>query len=222
MTSVLIVDDQGMIRAGLRSVLEVSGIDVVGEASNASDGVRLARLLRPDVLLMDLRMPGCSGTEATRHIRANQELAATRVLVLTTFDGENDVLAALAAGADGFIGKAAGPEELVEAVRATGSGESVLSPRASRAVVDHLARTAATSAPGPSPEQERRIASLTPRERTMVEAAATGADNAEIARSLHISPLTVKTHLNRAMVKLEVRDRGQLVAFAFRARLIEP
>lgn len=213
MTRVLLVDDQGMIRAGLRTLLEGAGVTVSGEAANGEEALRAIRRDHPDVVLMDLRMPLMGGVEAVRAIRADPELSSVRILVLTTFDGDREVLAALSAGADGFLGKAAEPEELLAAVEAAARGEATLSARASRAVVDHLA----ASAPPPvDADLERRIADLTPRERDVVAAAAAGHDSAEIGRMLFISPYTVKTHLNRAMAKLGVKDRGQLVALAYR------
>lgn len=217
MTTVVLIDDQGIVRAGIRGVLESADITVLGEAQDGGIGVGLVREVLPDVVLMDLRMPGINGVEATRRIRADSSLATTRVLVLTTFDGDADVLAALRAGADGFISKSAEPDELIDAVERTAAGESSLSPRASRAVTAHLASEGEPRKP--DAELSARIASLTPRERDLVIAAATGADNAEIAAAQSISPFTVKTHLNRAMAKLEARDRGQLVAIAYKSGL---
>jgi DNA-binding NarL/FixJ family response regulator len=214
MTTVVLVDDQAMIRAGLRGILEDAGIDVAGEAADGRAGVEEVRRVRPDVVLMDLRMPLMDGVEAIRRIRADPSLAPTRVLVLTTFDGDRDVVDALRAGADGFLGKTADPEELVGAVTAVADGEVSLSQGATRSVL----RSLDEHAPHPvDPELVRRVATLTPRELDIVQAAAIGHDNARIARDLFISPLTVKTHLNRAMMKLDARDRGQLVAIAYRA-----
>jgi len=218
MTSVVLIDDQAMIRAGIRGVLESADITVLGEAQDGGIGVGLVREIRPDVVLMDLRMPGVNGVEVTRRIRADPALASTRVLVLTTFDGDADVLAALRAGADGFISKSAEPDELIDAVQRTAAGESSLSARASRAVTAHLALEGEPWTP--EPELVARVATLTPRERDLVIAAASGADNAQIAAAQFISPFTVKTHLNRAMAKLDARDRGQLVAIAYRSGLV--
>lgn len=218
--TVLVVDDQAMIRAGIRGILQtVDDLEVVGEAADGEAGVQMCVALRPDVVLMDLRMPVLDGTAAVRAIRARPDLAGTRVLVLTTFDDDPDVLGAVQAGADGFLSKVAEPSELVEAMRRVASGGVSLSQTAVRAVVQHVARV---PAPQPvDPDVERRVASLTPRERTIVEHAADGLDNLQIARELHISPHTVKTHLGHAMSKLDVRDRTQMVVLAFRAGLAE-
>jgi DNA-binding NarL/FixJ family response regulator len=221
MVSVLLVDDQTMIRTGLIGILSgADGVDVVGEASDGAQGVQQARLLRPDVVLMDLRMPVLDGVEATRRIRSEPALAATRVLVLTTFDGDRDVLAALRAGADGFLSKGAEPEELIAAVTAVAAGDVALSQSAARALVSRV--STASALPAPDAALLDRIAQLTVRERAIVVAAAGGADNDAIARELAISPFTVKTHLNRAMAKLDARDRAQVVVIAFRAGLVAP
>ena len=218
--TVLVVDDQAMIRAGIRGILQtVDDLEVVGEAADGEAGVQMCVALRPDVVLMDLRMPVLDGTAAVRAIRARPDLAGTRVLVLTTFDDDPDVLGAVQAGADGFLSKVAEPSELVEAMRRVASGGVSLSQTAVRAVVQHVARVPAP--PPVDPDVERRVASLTPRERTIVEQAATGLDNLQIARELHISPHTVKTHLGHAMSKLDVRDRTQMVVLAFRAGLAD-
>jgi DNA-binding NarL/FixJ family response regulator len=218
MTTVVLIDDQAMIRAGIRGVLESASITVLGEAHDGGIAMGLVREVRPDVVLMDLRMPGVNGIEATKRIRADNQLRSVRVLVLTTFDGDADVLEALRAGADGFISKSAEPEELIEAVIRTAAGESSLSARASKAVTAHLASE--TKVPDPEPRLVALVQTLTPRERDIVIAAASGADNAQIAAAQFISPFTVKTHLNRAMAKLDARDRGQLVAFAYRSGLV--
>lgn len=216
MTSVVLVDDQTMIRAGLRGILEDAGITVLAEAGDGRHGVDAARRTRPDVILMDLRMPLMDGIQAVRAIRADPDLAQVRVLVLTTFDSDNDVIAALSAGADGFLSKTADPDELVAAIDMIADGNPSLSPRATRAVLRHLeSRTSPTI----SPETARRIKTLTTRERDIIAAASAGHDNLRIARDLFISPLTVKTHLNRAMMKLDARDRGQLVAIAYQTGL---
>ena len=189
MTNVVLIDDQSMIRAGIRGVLESADIVVVGEAQDGGIGVGLVREVRPDVVLMDLRMPGVTGIEATRRIRADPTLAETRILVLTTFDGDADVLSALRAGADGFISKSAEPEELIAAVERTAAGESSLSSRASRAVAAHL--VAEGDPRTPDARLVSLVATLTPRERDLVIAAAAGADNAEIAAAQFISPFTL-------------------------------
>jgi DNA-binding NarL/FixJ family response regulator len=149
-TSVVLVDDQAMIRAGLRSVLESADIEIIGEAGDGVAALSMLRSARPDVVVMDLRMPVLDGVEATRRIRAEIALDPVRILVLTTFDADNDVIAALAAGADGFLSKSAEPDELIDAVLRTAAGQSSLSPRAARAVVSHLAK----SPTAPSPDSE--------------------------------------------------------------------
>lgn len=214
---VVLVDDQTMIRAGIRSLLDGSGIAVVGEASDGEQGLRMIRTLHPQVVLLDLRMPVLDGIHTLRALRADPSLTAVRVLVLTTFDGDPEVLAALRAGADGFIGKTAEPDELVAAIETTAAGRPSLSDHATRAVIRHLS----SEVPEPvEPELERLAGTLTPREREVVLAAAQGLDNNGIGRALFISPHTAKTHLNHAMAKLGARDRGQLVAMAYRAGLV--
>jgi DNA-binding NarL/FixJ family response regulator len=214
MTRVVLVDDQAMIRAGLRSILEDAGIEVSGEAGNGREAVTLIARARPDVVLLDLRMPILDGIGALTALRSDPDVARTPVLILTTFDGDPDVLAALRAGADGFLSKAADPDELIDAVRRLAAGAPALSDNATRAVLRHIEASSPASV---DPALAARMDSLTSRERDIVVAAATGLDNIEIARRLYISPHTVKTHLNRAMVKLDVRDRGQLVAAAYRS-----
>jgi DNA-binding NarL/FixJ family response regulator len=217
-TRVLLVDDQPAIRVGLQTILESAGIVVAGQAGDGEEAVALALALQPDVVLMDLRMPRTDGIVATRRIRERTELGQTRVIVLTTFDGDPNVLAALRAGADGFLGKSASPDEIIEAVQKAATGEVALSQHAQRVLVRHLAEAA--QPPTIDPEVAALAAELTPRERDVVIAAAQGQDNETIAAQLFISPLTVKTHLNRAMVKLRARDRGQLVATAYRIGLL--
>lgn len=212
MTRVVLVDDQPLVRAGVRAVLESAGIEVVAEAGDGSEALHRARECAPDVVVMDLRMPRMDGVEATRRLRADDALAAVRVLVLTTFDADENVLHALRAGADGFLSKTAEPDQLIEAVERAARGEAALSSAASRAVLTHLVRE---TPPTIDPSLVALVETLTPRERDLVIAAATGATNDEIAARLFLSPLTVKTHLNRAMAKVGARDRGQLVAVAY-------
>jgi DNA-binding NarL/FixJ family response regulator len=221
MTRLLLVDDQPLIRAGLRGVLgHEPDIEIVAEAADGAEAVRLARQLTPDVVVMDLRMPLLDGVEATRQIRSSPDLETVRVLVLTTFDGDREVIAAVAAGADGFLGKSAMPTELLAAVRSVAIGEVSLPQPALRALLGAFSRRGPGPGPSPDPVLADRVALLTDREREIVIAASTGDDNDVIARALFISPYTVKTHLNRSMTKLDARDRGQLVALAHRAGLV--
>jgi len=215
-TRVLLVDDQVMMRTGLRAILDSSeAIVVVGEAADGADAIRQAVDLRPDVVLMDLRMPGVHGVEATRRLRSDPRLRDTRVLVLTTFDGDAETVAALRAGASGFLGKSAGPDELIEAVLDVARGRAALSAHALSVVVEDVSRRKARDTQ--DEDLARRVSTLTSRERDVVAAAAQGADNGQIAAQLFISPFTVKTHLNRAMTKLGARDRAQVVVLAHRA-----
>ena len=212
--SVLLADDQHLVRAGFRSLLRRDrDITVVGEASTGDEAVRTARELRPDVILMDIRMPGLDGIAATREILA--ELPETRVVILTTFETDEYVFAALAAGASGFLTKEIGPDRLREAVRVVAGGDALLSPSVTRRVVGQFAHRPVAAATGVD-----RLAVLTEREREVVRLVATGLSNDEIARELVISPLTAKTHITRAIAKLGVRDRVQLVIIAFEDGLI--
>jgi DNA-binding NarL/FixJ family response regulator len=206
--SVLLADDQHLVRAGFRSLLRRDReIAVVGEASTGDEAVRAARDLRPDVILMDIRMPGLDGIEATRRILAAQE---TRVIILTTFETDEYVFAALAAGASGFLTKEIDPDGLRQAVRVVAGGDALLSPSVTRRVVGQFANRPVAAAGGAD-----RTAVLTEREREVVRLVATGLSNEEIARELVISPLTAKTHITRSIAKLGVRDRVQLVIIAF-------
>lgn len=211
----LLADDQAMVRAGLRLVCEAEpDLQVVGEAADGEQAVAAAQRLRPDVTLMDVRMPGVDGIEATRRLSA-LEVPVTRVLVLTTFDTESYVHAALRAGAAGFLLKAAEPERLVEAVRVVAAGDALLSPAVTRTVIAELVRRPATS---PPPEYAR----LTDREREILLEVAAGHSNAEIAARLYVSEATVKTHVARILDKLALRDRVQAVVFAYEAGLVVP
>jgi len=213
--SVLLADDQHLVRAGFRSLLRRDrDITVVGEASTGDEAVRAARDLRPDVILMDIRMPGLDGIEATRRILAAQE---TRVIILTTFETDEYVFAALAAGASGFLTKEIGPDGLRQAVRVVAGGDALLSPSVTRRVVGQFANRPVAAAGGTD-----RTAVLTEREREVVRLVATGLSNEEIARELVISPLTAKTHITRSIAKLGVRDRVQLVIVAFEDGLVGP
>jgi DNA-binding NarL/FixJ family response regulator len=218
--SVLLADDQHLVRAGFRSLLRRDrDITVVGEASTGDEAVRTARGLRPDIVLMDIRMPGLDGVAATRRILADPALTGTRVIILTTFETDEYVFAALAAGASGFLTKEIGPDGLRQAVRVVAAGDALLSPGVTRRVVGQFAHRPVPAAAAPSGD---RLAVLTGREREVVRLVATGLTNEEIARELVISPLTAKTHITRAIAKLGVRDRVQLVIIAFEDGLVGP
>jgi DNA-binding NarL/FixJ family response regulator len=223
MIDVVVVDDQIMIRIAVKGILESAGdIRIVGEADRAAEAVAVVKRTRPDIVLMDLRMPGGDGTEAIRQIVADPELVSTRVLVLTTFEADEDVVSALRAGAHGFLGKAADPEELIAGVRDVARGKAMLSAAATQSVMNHLAGQSA------SPEGEGSGAkatsgqalNLTPRELEIVRLVAEGLENDDIAQRLFISPFTVKTHINRAMQKVGVSGRAQLVRFAYEHDLV--
>ncbi|MBM2621967.1 response regulator transcription factor [Actinoplanes sp. LDG1-06] len=218
MISVLLADDQHLVRAGFRSLLRRDkGIQVVGEASTGDEAVRTARELRPDVILMDIRMPGMDGIAATRAVLA--ERPETRVIILTTFETDEYVFAALAAGASGFLTKEIGPDGLRQAVKVVAAGDALLSPSVTRRVVGQFASRPVVAAAAPGGD---RLAVLTDREREVVRLVAAGLSNEEIARELVISPLTAKTHITRAITKLGVRDRVQLVIIAFEDGLAGP
>jgi DNA-binding NarL/FixJ family response regulator len=212
---VLLVDDQEMIRAGLRTIVSAHpDLEVVAEAADGLAVLRCLETVEADVVLMDIRMPGIDGVEATRRIRLTRAPDQVRILVLTTFDQDENVLQALRAGADGFLSKGAGPAELTDAILGVASGRRALSPGAVSAVVDHVVQQRVVPA---DPTLVARFADLTPREREVVGAIVSGLDNAEIAERFFLSPFTVKTHANRAMTKVGARDRAQLVALAVRA-----
>ncbi|MEU0507963.1 MULTISPECIES: response regulator transcription factor [unclassified Amycolatopsis] len=213
---VLLADDQALIRAGYRMILDAEpGIEVAGEAVNGRDAVFLARTTRADVVLMDIRMPEVDGIEATRRIAADDDLAGVRILVLTTFENDENVLHAVRAGASGFLGKNAGPDELVHAVRVVAAGDALLSPKATRSLVQHVLGQ-------PVAQPAAALDHLTDREREIVVLVAHGLSNDDIAERLHLSPLTAKTHVNRAMTKVAARDRAQLVVFAYQNGLVRP
>jgi DNA-binding NarL/FixJ family response regulator len=214
---VLLVDDQALVRAGFRALLDAQeGIEVVGEAADGEEGVRLTRALRPDVVLMDIRMPGLDGLEATRQIAADELLAGVRIVILTTFDLDEYVFEALRVGASGFLVKNTEPVELIRGVRAVASGDALLSPGVTRRLVAEFA--ARVKEPRPSPE----LGTLTDREREVMGLVAAGLSTDEIAGKLVVSPATAKTHVSRAMVKLGARDRAQLVVFAYESGLVRP
>ncbi|MEU7904523.1 response regulator transcription factor [Actinoplanes sp. NPDC049118] len=214
--TVLLADDQHLVRAGFRSLLKRDrGIVVAGEASTGDEAVRTARALRPDIVLMDIRMPGLDGIAATRQIMADPDLRDCRVIILTTFETDEYVFAALEAGASGFLTKEVDPEGLRHAVRVVAAGEALLSPSVTRRVVKQFAHR-----PAPAPGGGTRLAALTAREREVVQLVATGLSNEDIARELVISPLTAKTHITRAIARLGVRDRVQLVILAYEEGLV--
>ena len=216
---VMLADDQALIRAGFKSLIDTTpDLTVVGEAATGTEAVALARTTRADVVLMDIRMPDMDGITATRHITTNDDLAGVRVIILTTFEVDDLVIQAIRAGASGFLGKSVAPDELRDAIRVVAAGEALLSPRATRGLLAQLAHSA-TALPLEEPAE---FALLTAREREIVTLVATGLSNDEIAEQLYLSPLTVKTHINRAMMKLAARDRAQLVVLAYEGGLVQP
>lgn len=218
MISVLVVDDQALIRQAVTDILDEEGdIEVVGDAVNGRAAVSAALRFRPDIVVMDIRMPELDGIGATAQICATPELSGTRVLVLTTFEEDEYLVAALRAGASGFVGKGAEPEEIVRAVRAVHAGDALLSPVATRALIDRFV-TAPPADVRPLPE----LAQLTDREREVLLLVARGRSNQEIAEDLVISPHTAKTHVNRTMAKLYAHDRAQLVIIAYESGLLVP
>jgi len=215
---VLLADDQALLRAGFRVLLDsAADIEVVGEASDGAEAVRLVRQVGPDVVLMDIRMPGVDGLEATRRIGADQDLAHVKVLILTTFEADDYVYQALQAGASGFLVKDTEPAELLQAVRVVARGDSLLSPGVTRRLIaDIVARPPRPMAP------PAVLAVLTEREREVLTLVAGGLSNEQIAARLFLSPLTAKTHVSQAMTKLGVRDRAQLVVLAYETGLVTP
>ncbi len=214
MIRVVLVDDQHLVRAGLRALLErADDIEVVGEAGDGAAGVDLVRSTRPDVVLMDVRMPGLDGLEATRAIVDDPTLTGTRVVVLTTFDLDEYVLEAVRIGASGFLLKDCDADELRHAVRVVRAGEALLSPRITRTVLEALA-----AAPIRTVDRER-LAVLTDREREVLAEVGAGRSNDEIAQALHMSAATARTHVGRILTKLHARDRTQLVVIAYETGL---
>ncbi|GAC1316405.1 MAG: response regulator transcription factor [Thermoleophilaceae bacterium] len=215
--SVLIADDQALVRAGFRAILESQpGITVVGEATDGLDAVDLTRRRRPQVVLMDVRMPGLDGLEATRRILGSAEEHTPAVLMLTTFDLNEYVFEALRAGATGFLLKDVAPEELIAAVRIVAAGEALIAPAITKRLIEHFARV------GPATQAPDGLAELTPREFEVLHLVARGLSNAEIASELFVSDATVKTHVARVLGKLGLRDRVQAVVLAYESGLIQP
>jgi DNA-binding NarL/FixJ family response regulator len=214
---VLLADDQALVRAGFRALLDAEeDIEIVGEAGDGAAAVRLAKTTRPDLILMDIRMPHVDGLEATRQIVGDPTLADTRVVILTTFDLDEYVFEALRVGASGFLLKDTEPMDLIRGVRAVAAGDALLSPKVTRRLIAEFAgRTRTLAAP-------RHLDQLTDREREVMALVGAGLSNEEIAAQLFVSPATAKTHVSRAMVKLGARDRAQLVVFAYEAGLVRP
>ena len=233
MIRVLLADDQALIRAGFRVLLEAADdIEVIGEAVNGDQAVELARAERPDVILMDIRMPGTDGLAATSQIAAAEALSEVKVVILTTFETDEYVYQALRAGASGFLVKDAEPEELIRAVRVVHKGEALLSPSVTRRLIASLAsrapglpaagRAPGRGDPGKGPLPASDLARLTEREREVLALVAQGLSNEEIAVRLYLSPLTTKTHVSHIMTKLGARDRAQLVVVAYESGLVVP
>jgi DNA-binding NarL/FixJ family response regulator len=211
---VIVADDQAMVRAGFRSLLnEEPDIEVVGEAADGEQAVAAVRRLKPDIALMDIRMPNVDGLEATRRI-ASAGLA-TRILILTTFDLDEYVYEGLRAGASGFLLKDASPEQLIAAIHVVAEGEAVLAPTVTRRVVEAFARI-----PAADDELRRALETLTAREREVLRLLARGRSNAEVARELVVSEATAKTHVRHVLAKLDLRDRVQAVVFAYESGLV--
>ncbi|MGW5366122.1 response regulator [Actinopolymorpha pittospori] len=215
---VLLVDDERLVRSGFRLLLEVEDdIMVVGEATTGSEAVEQARLARPDVVLMDIRMPGMDGIQATRQIATTNGLQHVRVLILTTYDTDAYVFEGLQAGASGFLLKDSGPAELLHGIRVVAAGEALLAPRITRRVIAQFTarRTAEQAA-------EDRLTVLTEREREVLALVGTGMSNDEIGAELFVSPATARTHVSHTMLKLGARDRAQLVVIAYQTGLVTP
>jgi DNA-binding NarL/FixJ family response regulator len=215
---VVLADDQALVRAGFRVLVgHAPGIEIAGEAADGAAAIRLARSLRPDVMLMDIKMPGTDGLEATRQIAADPGLAGVRVIILTTFEEDEYIFAAIQAGASGFLVKDTEPEDLVSAIRVVARGDALLSPGVTRRLIARIAGRG-----GSRPADSAALSALTGREREVLALVAAGMSNEEIGAALYISPVTAKTHVNRTMAKLGARDRAQLVIIAYETGLVRP
>jgi DNA-binding NarL/FixJ family response regulator len=217
---VLLADDQALLRQTFRILITATpGMEVVGEAADGKEAIQLTRTHHPDVVVMDIRMPGTDGLAATEAICADPDLASTRILILTTFETDEYVARALRAGASGFLGKTASTDDLLAGIRTVASGDSLLSPQATRALIS---RFLATPDSGSQPVREGILAGLTAREQEIMALAAQGHSNDDIAAGLFLSTHTVRTHIQRAMMKLHARDRAQLVVIAYQSGLVQP
>ncbi|KJK39870.1 LuxR family transcriptional regulator [Streptomyces variegatus] len=220
---VLLADDQALLRSAFRVLVDSEpDMEVVGEASDGAEAVRLTKEQHADVVLMDIRMPGTDGLAATRMISADPGLADVRVVILTTFEVDDYVVQSLRAGASGFLGKGSEPEELLSAIRIAAGGQALLSPAATTGLIARFLATEDPADGDRDPARGERLDSLTVREREVLVLVAGGHSNDEIAERLEVSPLTVKTHVNRAMAKLGARDRAQLVVTAYESGLVRP
>jgi DNA-binding NarL/FixJ family response regulator len=218
MITVLIADDEALVRAGFRLLVEYAAdLDVIGEAENGVQAVGQARALKPDVVLMDIRMPVMDGLEATRMILAGSQDHMPRILVVTTFDDDENVFAALRSGASGFVLKDTPPEQLLEAIRVVAAGDALLTPSITRRLIAEFARV-----PSPHALAQPMLDDLTEREREVLAQVASGRSNAEVSAAMHISIATVKTHVSRLLAKLEARDRAQLVVVSYELGITEP
>ncbi|MBN2622177.1 MAG: response regulator transcription factor [Acidimicrobiales bacterium] len=217
MIKVLLADDQALVRAGFRALLDAQDdVEVVGEAADGDEAAAMTRRLRPDVVLMDVRMPGTDGLAATRTIVGDDRLGDVRIVILTTFDLDEYVFEAIRAGASGFLVKDTEPVELLRAVRAVAAGDALLSPGVTRRLIGAFATRSREPLATPA------LDALTDREREVMVLVAEGLSNDEIAERLYVSPMTAKTHVSRAMTKLAARDRAQLVVFAYESGLVRP
>lgn len=219
MIRILLVDDQALVRAGFRMILDAEpDVEVVGEAVNGRDAVERAAELHPDVILLDIRMPEMDGLQAARRILADAEDGSPKLLMLTTFDLDEYIFEALCAGASGFLLKDTPPEQLVDAIHVIAAGESLLSPSVTRRVIAEYVRGG-----GPQPQaQFPKLEQLTPRELEVLKLLARGLSNAELASTLYLSETTVKTHVARILMKLDLRDRVQAVVLAYEAGVVQP